>query len=103
MQATDELKKSSAIADHLYATIKEETDFDNNIPTVAMMILTRFFAEQGIDGNLLNAGRAMAQFTEHAPVLMLAYYVSIKQHNVKSWVDFDINVESLLKEKGASQ
>lgn len=103
MQVTEELKKSSAITDHLYATIKEETDFDDCIPTVAMMILTRFFAERARDGNLLNAGRAMAQFTEHAPVLMLAYYSRIKTDNIKSWVDFDVIVERLLKEKGTGQ
>lgn len=103
MQVTEEVKKSSAIADHLYATIKEETNFDENIPTIAMMILTRFFAEQGTDGNLLNAGRTMARFTEHAPVLMLAYYSRIKTDNIKCWVDFDVTVERLLKEKGTGQ
>lgn len=103
MQATDELKKSSAIADHLYATIKEETDFDDCIPTVAMMILTRFFAERANGGNLLVATKAMNRFTEHAPLLLLAFYSSIKQHNVKSWVDFDINTERILKEKGTGQ
>ena len=103
MQATDELKKSSAIADHLYATIKEETTFPDCIPTVAMMILTRFFAERGETDNLLAATRAMNRFTEHAPLLLLAFYSSIKQYNVKSWVDFDINVERILKEKGTGQ
>lgn len=103
---SDDLKRISAITDLLYEEIKSENSFPDAVPTVAMMLLGRFFAERAAaldTGGLVNAGVSLQRFTERATVILLAYFTALKEDEIKGWVDFDKYTEKIradLKREG---
>lgn len=105
-ELSDDLKRTSAITDLLYEEIKSENSFPDAVPTIAMMLLGRFFAERAAapdKGGLLNAGVNLRRFTEKAPVILLAYFTALKADEIKGWVDFDKYAEKItadLKREG---
>lgn len=108
MEVTDELKKSSALADRLYATILEEANLAADVvPTVAMMLLSRHFGEKAANPQygLIQATAWMGRFTRQAHVLLFAYFAAVKLDSIKCWVDFDKFAERQIaqtkKERGS--